>query len=153
MKHSVGKVHENIALFGNPGSTYNPQMEERANKGKAVFGGERTSKTHKGQIYKYAEDYDSTKTYPRSVIKINRDTLSSSLHPTQKPIQLLEFLIRNYSNPSDIILDNTMGSGTTCIAAINTDRNYIGIEKDPEIFKIAQTRIENHKIIQKTKLF
>jgi site-specific DNA-methyltransferase (adenine-specific) len=169
MKHSIGKVHENIALFGDsygideihenialfgePNGIYNPQMEDRINKSIGVFGKPKKSNTHKDQIYKYADDYDSTKTYPRSVVKINRDTLSGSLHPTQKPVELLEFLIRNYSNPGDIILDNTMGSGTTCIAAINTERYYIGIEKDPDIFNTAQTRIENHRIIQKTKLF
>ena len=153
MKHSIGKVHENIALFGDSNGIYNPQMEDRVNKSISVFGKPKKSNTHKDQIYKYSEDYDSTKTYPRSVVKIHRDTLSGSLHPTQKPVQLLEFLINNYSNPGDIILDNTKGSGTTCIAAINTERFYIGVEKDPEIFNTAQTRIENHKIIQKNKLF
>lgn len=67
------------------------------------------------------------------------------LHPTQKPVELCEYLIKIYSNENDIVLDNCMGSGTTCIAAINTRRRYIGFELDENYFNIAKNRIENNK--------
>jgi site-specific DNA-methyltransferase (adenine-specific) len=79
---------------------------------------------------------------PRSILKINHD--ADKLHPTQKPIKLCEWLIKSYSNENDLILDFCMGSGTTVLACINTNRNYIGIEKDKEIFKIAEQRIKTH---------
>lgn len=68
------------------------------------------------------------------------------LHPTQKPVELCEWLIKTYSNKNDIILDNCMGSGTTAVACINTNRNYIGFEKDEEYYKIACERIKKHNI-------
>lgn len=68
------------------------------------------------------------------------------LHPTQKPVALMEYLIRTYSNEGNTILDNTMGSGTTGIACINTNRNFIGIEKDPAIFAVAHKRIREAEI-------
>jgi site-specific DNA-methyltransferase (adenine-specific) len=80
--------------------------------------------------------------FPTSIQKFNHDDIS--YHPTQKPILLLEWLIKTYSNEQDLILDFTMGSGSTCIACINTNRRYIGIEKDNEIFKIAEERINKH---------
>lgn len=69
------------------------------------------------------------------------DLSEKRVHPTQKPVALLEYLIKNYSNPNDVILDNCMGSGSTCVAAINTGRRYIGIEKDPNYYELAQLRI------------
>jgi site-specific DNA-methyltransferase (adenine-specific) len=82
---------------------------------------------------------------PLSVMKINQD--KEKLHPTQKPIELCEWLIKSYSNEGDLVMDFCMGSGTTIIACINTNRNYIGIEKDEVIFKTAQERI-NQKLEQ-----
>lgn len=80
---------------------------------------------------------------PRSVLKFHQG--DEKLHPTQKPLELCEWLIRTYSNEGDKILDFCMGSGSSIIASINTNRSYVGIEKDIEIFKIAQKRI--NKII------
>ena len=86
--------------------------------------------------------YTQNKTdYPRSIIKFKKET---GLHPTQKPVKLIDFLIKTYSNKNETILDFCMGSGTTIISAINNNRNYIGIEKDSEIFDIAFNRIRNH---------
>ena len=82
--------------------------------------------------------------YPSDVLYFNSDT--SKLHPTAKPIDLLRYLILTYSNQNDIILDNTMGSGTTCVAAIKEKRRYIGIEKDEKYFRIANKRIEQEKM-------
>jgi site-specific DNA-methyltransferase (adenine-specific) len=78
---------------------------------------------------------------------------NGKLHPTQKPVALLEYLIKTYSNEGDVILDNTMGSGSTGVAAINTNRNFIGIELNEEYFKTAQDRIEETQNKQKEQLF
>lgn len=86
---------------------------------------------------------DNGTRYPLQVIRINRDSMyDERLHPTQKPIELIEYLIKTYSNEGDIILDNCIGSGTTAIAAINTNRNFIGFELDKNYFDIANRRIE-----------
>lgn len=79
--------------------------------------------------------------YPRSVIKFNTDKGKGSLHPTQKPVALLEYLIKTYSNEDDIILDNCMGSGSTGVACVNTGREFIGIELDENYYNIAKNRI------------
>ncbi len=82
--------------------------------------------------------------YPKSVIRFPRD--QNKMHPTQKPVALMEYLIKTYTNPGDIVLDNCMGSGTTGVACVNTGRNFIGIEKDEKYFAIAKERIENAKL-------
>jgi site-specific DNA-methyltransferase (adenine-specific) len=84
--------------------------------------------------------YDSTERYPRSVIKFSSDKQKAALHPTQKPVALMEYLIRMFSIRGAMVLDNVMGSGTTGVACINTGRSFIGIERDPGYFAIAQKR-------------
>lgn len=81
---------------------------------------------------------DDGKRYPRSVQQFN---LERGLHPTQKPVTLIEYLIKTYSNEGDTVLDNCMGSGSTGVAALNTNRKFIGIELDEKYFKIAEERI------------
>ena len=78
----------------------------------------------------------------RSINAIKRDCLTSNLHETQKPIALLENLIKTFSNEGDIVLDSCMGSGSTCVACINTNRKFIGIELNDEYFNIANKRVE-----------
>jgi site-specific DNA-methyltransferase (adenine-specific) len=78
--------------------------------------------------------YDSTERYPRSVLRFPKDVQKSAVHPTQKPVALIEYLIKSYSNPNDTVLDMCAGSMTTAIAAVNTGRHYICFEKDPDIF-------------------
>ena len=90
---------------------------------------------------KVIEYTDTGFRYPTQVLKFQRDCLKSNLHPTQKPIALIEYLIKTYTNESDMVLDNCMGSGTTGVACKNLNRNFIGIELDPEYFKIAEARI------------
>ena len=144
MKKQIGKVHENILVFYKRQPTYNPLMTKRDNPTIAVYGKDTKggdSKTHKNQRLRYSEGYNRFVKYPRSVIKINRDTLKGSMHPTQKPVALIEYLIKTYTNEGDTVLDNTMGSGTTGVACKNTNRNFIGIEKDEAYFKIAEQRI------------
>lgn len=85
--------------------------------------------------------YSSTERYPRSVLRFPKDVQKSALHPTQKPVALLEYLIRTYTNKNDTILDNCMGSGSTGVACVNTGRNFIGFELDSHFYKIAEKRI------------
>ena len=83
------------------------------------------------------------KRYPRSVQKFTTSEFDDfhGSHPTQKPVALLEYLIKTYTNENETILDNTMGSGSTGVACVNTSRNFIGMELDPKYFKIAEQRI------------
>jgi DNA modification methylase len=134
------KCHEDICVFYGKQPTYNPQKW----KGKPNH----TSKTKERKTLSvYAGDHGRVETdlsgmkYPRSVIQFDKHSASERLHPTQKPVALMEYLINTYSNPGDTVLDNTMGSGTTGVAALNTGRTFIGIEQLPEYFTIAQARI------------
>ena len=81
--------------------------------------------------------------YPKNLINISRDfSAQQQIHPTQKPVPLLEWLIKTYSNEGDTVLDSTMGSGSTGVACMNTNRRFIGIERDEKYFAIAKERIE-----------
>lgn len=85
----------------------------------------------------YTQEYTN---YPRQVLDFASE--GSTVHPTQKPVALLEYLIKTYTNPNDVVLDNTMGSGSTGVACANTGRKFIGIEKDEKYFQIAKKRVE-----------
>lgn len=132
------RAHENILVFYKNQPTYNPQK---------TLGHERktTSRTDSGSAHYGSQNrmvaYDSTERFPRSVQQFSSDKQLSSLHPTQKPVGLCEWLIRTYTNPGDTVMDNCMGSGTTGIACINTGRNFIGMEQDAKYFSIAEERI------------
>jgi site-specific DNA-methyltransferase (adenine-specific) len=141
-KKQIGRIHENLAIFYDKQGTYNPIMKDRFNRTIGIFKGEKKSQTHNNQTYKYANDYDNTKTYPTSILKFNRDCLKENYHPTQKPVKLLEYLIYTFSNEGDLILDSCMGSGTTGVASINTNRNFIGFEIDKKFFELAEKRIK-----------
>ena len=93
---------------------------------------------------------DNGMRYPLQIVQFKRDILTSNLHPTQKPVELMEYLVKTYTNEGDTVLDFTMGSGTTGIACKKLNRNFIGIELDKTYFDIAKKRIENY---QKTDLF
>jgi len=143
------KIHENILIFG--GNNYYPQKikvdgkirDQRKEKPKKNRDDGAVSP--KGFI-KYANDYDPSMKYPVSIQYFtNHREKEFVLHPTQKPIALFEYLIKTYSNENDFVLDNCMGSGTTAIACLNTNRNYIGFENDPKYFEIANQRILEHK--------
>lgn len=135
------KCHEDIVVFSDGQTTYNPQKTTGHppvnNPGK-----NRHSAKHYSS-YAVTSNSGSTERFPRSVIFYNgHNSAHGVLHPTQKPVALLEYLIRTYTNAGDTVLDNTMGSGTTGAACINTGRKFIGIEKDPGYFEIAKKRIE-----------
>lgn len=85
--------------------------------------------------------YDSTERYPRSVWKFAKDVQKSALHPTQKPLALIEELIKTYINEGDLVLDSCMGSGTCGVACKNLNRRFIGIEKEEKYFAAAKERI------------
>ena len=85
--------------------------------------------------------------YPKNIIvQSNAGSSVKSIHPTQKPVPLLEYLIRTYTLEGETVLDNCMGSGSTGVACLNTGRNFIGIEKDCKFFELAKERIETHKV-------
>ena len=86
--------------------------------------------------------YDSTERYPRDVLIFPTDKQKESLHPTQKPVALFEYLIKTYTNEGDTVLDNCIGSGTTAIAAMNTGRHFIGIEKERRYVDISRERVQ-----------
>ena len=89
------------------------------------------------------ETISDGKRYPTSILRFSKD--KEKLHPTQKPVALLEYLIRTYTNEGDTVLDNCMGSGSTGVACVNTGRNFIGIELNEQYFDIAQSRINETK--------
>jgi len=137
--------HEAISVFYEKQPTYNPQKTGGHVRKVAKRG------THlQSEVYgktNSESSYDSTERYPQSVIEFSSDVQKDALHPTQKPVALCEYLIRTYTNPGDTVLDFTMGSGTTGVAAKNTGREFIGIEVDCGYFEIAQSRIEQTKEI------
>jgi len=143
VKKRAGKVIETISLFYSKQCTYNPQMQIHN-------GPKRTNKVKEGKLGKLTDsntqkviEYNDTGLrYPTQLIKFKRDILTCNLHPTQKPLALMEYLVKTYSNKGDTVLDFTMGSGTTGVACVNTNRNFIGIEKDDLYFEIAQKRIQ-----------
>jgi site-specific DNA-methyltransferase (adenine-specific) len=111
-----------------------------------------TNKNWIGCDIKRTRSEDDGTRFPKSVIKINK-SINGNVHPTQKPVALLEYLIKTYSNEGDTILDNTMGSGSTGVACVNINRNFIGIELSKEYFDIASNRINEAQNKQKEKLF
>lgn len=135
-KYQPLKTHEIISVFNN---NYYPQMKKgkmRLKGGKAYTGeanGRLKPLYYKNDLY-----------YPKSVLDIKTER---GLHPTQKPVALLEYLIKTYSNENELILDNTMGSGTTGVACQNTNRKFIGIEKETNYFDIAVNRIKQNQNI------
>ena len=135
------KAHENILVFYKKMPTYNPQKTTgHKPSNKATL--HRDCGSNYGKTKIGISGGGQTDRYPRSVQLFSTDKQKSALHPTQKPVKLLEYLIKTYTNENDLVLDNCIGSGSTAIAAINTNRNFIGIEKELEYVNIAIKRIE-----------
>lgn len=139
------QVHEDIVVFAPGRTVYNPQMEvgepyaRKTEKPEGYVG--RVNNHGYGMKPRNGFTNDGTR-YPKSIINISRDfSAQQQIHPAQKPVPLLEYLIKTYSNEGDTVMDNTMGSGSTGVAARNTNRNFIGIEKDPVFFNIAVQRV------------
>ena len=143
VKKQFGKIHENISIFYRKQPTYNPQMES----GDPYFRNATGKPKTKDLMDKPATDNgkinESGERYPKSIQRFPFHNVGND-HPTQKPVPLIEYLIKTYTNEGETVLDNCMGSGTTAIACINTNRNYIGFELDKWYYDIAQERIRNH---------
>ncbi len=151
------RAHENICVFYKHLPVYHPQMQMLSKeeiKQKGIKIGE-TRKTENGRCkqygnYKQDRYIEKGTRYPKDVIEFSNwngvvygNNENATKHPTQKPVPLLEYLINTYSNEQDVVLDNCMGSGSTGVACINTNRKFIGIEINGKYFDIAKQRIEN----------
>lgn len=140
-KRAPLKAHENILVFYRALPTYTP---EKSTGHPMKTTGSRKCK-NLSPVYgaqSETQPYNSTERYPRSVLKYSSEKQRGGVHPTQKPVDLLRYLIRLYSLPGDVILDNTMGSGSTGVAALAEGRGFIGIEKEAEWFEVAMWRLE-----------
>lgn len=133
--------HEIISVFGEGAVRYYPQKTQ-GHARKQTFRGKHLQTAVYGHM---AGDYhyDSTERYPRSVVTFSSDTQNSSEHDTQKPVALMQYLVRTYSLPGDTVLDFTMGSGTTGVACVMEGRQFIGVESDAGHFATACRRIED----------
>lgn len=133
--------HEQILCFYKKQTTYNPIMEVR---GKPRNKRSYNKRQGDGDMcYGKFENVESfnNEYYPTSVIQVSNAVQKGKVHPTQKPVELMEYLIKTYTNEGEIVLDNSMGSGSTGVAAMNTSRKFIGIELDKKYFEIASNRI------------
>ena len=133
-------THEDIVVFYKKKPTYNPQMKQ----GKEIKRGgkDKGSSETKGETNMTNRSKDSTTArYPNKIIKLSNADKTNIVHPTQKPVALMEYLIKTYTNDGDTVLDFTMGSGSTGVAAKNLNRSFIGIEMDEGYFNIAKDRI------------
>ncbi len=137
------KRHENIILFCNGTPNYNKQM--RIGQPYSMVRNSKGVGQHTNTKYKRVKTINNGEHNPCSILEIEGGNKSEKgLHPTQKPVTLAEYFIKTYTNENETVLDNCMGSGTTGVACKNLNRNFIGIELDPEYFKIAEKRINEN---------
>jgi len=127
--------YEVISVFNT--TRYNPQMTKGKLRKKGGYYSEHEQALSSGTVAKLNDDY-----YPKAILEFTKaNNKDARLHPTQKPVELMEYLIKTYTNEGETVLDNCMGSGTTGISCINTNRKFIGIEMDAKYFEIAKNRI------------
>ena len=141
--------HENVLVFGKSTITYNPQMTN--GEPYKLRGSHNVSPDgiayngSKPLAVGYSDDYDSSKRYPLTIQKFdNHNQKNERLHPTQKPVALFEYLIKTYTNENEVVMDNTMGSGTTNLAALKLNRKSIGIEKEKQYYDVAVRRLSSY---------
>ena len=137
IKKQFGQATENIEVFYKHQPTYNPQMVKSDKPVKSNGGN--SSRTYNNQTFIGSDEVRYEK-YPLNILNFKRD--KTGFHPTQKPVALLEYLVKTYTNEGDVVLDNCMGSGSTGVACVNTNREFIGMELDENYFNIAKERIE-----------
>ena len=153
------KVIEVISVFYSALPTYNPQKEinpkgiskrhlspnpSKISKNVKEVMGSSWKETEMDETQNYhGKNYEADKLLPKQLIYFSREQ-RGKVHPTQKPVALLEYLVKTYTLEGETVLDNTMGSGSTGIACKNLNRNFIGIELDPDYFKIAEKRINEN---------
>ena len=136
--------HEDVCVFYKKLPTYNPQMwigEECYSRGNVIGKSQKdfSRNTNYGDFS--AVETKGNLKYPKSILTFSKPHPSISIHPTQKPVELLEWLIKTYTNEGETVLDNCMGSGSTGVACVNTNRKFKGIELDKDYFIIAKDRI------------
>ena len=131
--------YEKISVFNHNSNNYNPQMRIGIMRKKGGY-----YSPHEQALNNGTKEKQNNLYYPKGIIKFSKaNNIDSKLHPTQKPLKLMEYLIKTYTNEKETVLDFTMGSGTTGVACCNTNRDFIGIELDKDYFKVAQDRIKN----------
>ena len=144
------RVHENILVFYDRQPTYNPQKHKKT-RNDARSGAHSRLESQKtdtgvyGEFQRIISGVRSADSHPKTILNFARGNglgQHRQQHPTQKPTALLEYLIKTYTSEGETVLDNTFGSGTTAVACINTGRRFIGIERDPDYFDVAVSRIE-----------
>lgn len=143
------KIHEDILVFYKKQPTYHPQklkldkIQTRHLGKKSENRKDREDAGGLGGAIKYSDKYEPDKKLPVSILEYKKDNYAGNVfHPTQKPVELCSHLIKTYTNEGEIVLDNCMGSGTTAIAALQTNREFIGFETEKKYFEIANRRIE-----------
>ena len=146
LKYQPMKEHESICVFSKKTTKYFPIMQERKGGGLKRIKSAYKSDTISGDVTNNMVAKVKGKVYddlrnPSSVQYFNNRESSRGLHPTQKPLELLKYLIKTYTNEQDVVLDNTMGSGTTCLAAKELNRKFIGIENDKKYYDVSVNRI------------
>jgi site-specific DNA-methyltransferase (adenine-specific) len=151
MNYQVGRVHEIISIFSQKPAVfckgnnmcYYPQKIKRdtIKKVSKTFYGSKNSTLRNGHTIKDLGEKTYTEKHPTSIYRESNANIKSKKHPTQKPVPLMEYLAKTYTNEGETILDFTMGSGSTGVACVNTNRNFIGIELDDKYFEIAKERI------------
>ena len=141
------KIHEDIAVFFQKQPTYNPQKTQgKPYKQRGSHNIKREGVVGGPSPVGYSKEHEPDKRLPVSIQKFsNHNQKTTRLHPTQKPVALMEYLIKTYTNETETVLDFTMGSGSTGVACKNLNRRFIGIEKDKEIFDIAHKRLKELK--------
>ena len=155
MNYQPGRQHELICIFSKAKAVYtsndnsmnyNPQKILRdipSRNGGGLETCKMLNKNNMKQIYNVYYDR-----HPTSILNFKTVAPKNRLHPTQKPVELIEYLIKTYSNENDLVLDNCMGSGTTGVACKRLNRDFIGIELDENYFNIAKQRIENERVVR-----
>ena len=152
------RAHENILVFYRRLPTYNPQFWNNGRKYVAVRKIENASQNWGTAADSMTVNTDGSR-YPISIVKFtnpvtgNREGSKSTLHPQQKPVDLLEYLIKTYTNEGETVLDATMGSGSTGVACMNTGRKFIGFETEQKFFNIAEKRITEALALKQQELF
>jgi len=136
--------HEDVLVFCSKQTTYNPQITDKPKERIRPQTARSAGSDCYGKFGLSAYRCPADKSMPKSVLTFTN--AQNTVHPTQKPVALMEYLIRTYTNPGDLVLDNVMGSGTTGVAAIRASRRFVGIERDKKYFEIACKRLRNEKV-------
>ncbi len=149
------KIYEDVCVFYSKQPTYNPQMTIRQKENERISGKSKLKENRINGVQQIIRDTTNRKKYPVNKLEFNRlsKELNSKyvLHPTQKPVSLLMYLVRTYTNENQVVLDFTMGSGSTGVACMLTDRKFIGIELDDKYFEISKSRL-NEAVEKKEEL-